>query len=160
MANDEHKPENGMSAHPEKYVFFDKTADAKFQAFGTTLEEAFKNAQEAMMAIMYDIDEIIDQTHDEQQREILVQGENLEMLLYRFLEEVIFSMSAEFFVGLVEKIQIIHKDDVYKLKALLYGTQSINLESHGEVKAVTYNEMFVKSDEDAGTYTVQVVVDM
>ncbi len=144
----------------EKYKFFDKTADAKFQAFGFTLDEAFKNSQEAMMSIMYDIDVLLNYEFDLQDREIIVDGANLEALLYKFLEEVIFMMSAEFFVGLVDKLQIIKIDETYKLKAIMHGTQSINLESHGEIKAVTYNEMYVKYDEDIGKYTAQVVVDL
>jgi SHS2 domain-containing protein len=143
-----------------KYTFFDKTADAKFQAFGNTLEETFKNAQEAMVSVMYSLEEIQEYEFDEQDREVIVEGENLENLLYTFLEEVIFLMNAEFFVGLVDKIQIIHVEEKYKLKAILRGTQAINLESHGEIKAVTYNEMFVKHDEETGKYTVQVVVDL
>ncbi|MGV8141168.1 MAG: archease, partial [Candidatus Woesearchaeota archaeon] len=139
---------------------FDKTADAKFQAFGSTLEEAFKNAQEALISVMYSVEEILDYGFDEQDREIIVEGTNLETLLYNFLEETIFLLNAEFFVGVVDKIQIIHKDDIYKLKAIMHGTQAINLESHGEVKAITYNEMFVKHDEETGEHTVQVVVDI
>ena len=144
----------------DKYIFFDKTADAKFQAFGYTLDEVFKNAQEAMVSVMYSLDEITDNEFDPEEREIIVEGANLEALLYNFLEETIFLMNAELFVGLIYQIQIIHKEEVYKLKAILHGTQSINLESHGEIKAVTYNEMYVKHDEDSGKYTVQVVVDM
>ena len=144
----------------DKYRFFDKTADAKFQAFGNTLDEVFKNSQEAMISIMYDLDAIMEYEFELDTREIIVEGGNLETLLYNFLEEVIFLMNAEFFVGLVDKIQIIHIEEVYKLKAILHGTQAINLESHGEIKAVTYNEMFVRHDEDKGTYTTQVVVDL
>ena len=144
----------------DKYKFFDKTADAKFQAFGYTLDETFKNAQEAMVSVMYSLDEITNNEFDPEEREIIVDGVNLEALLYNFLEETIFLMNAEMFVGLVDKIQIIHKEETYKLKAILRGTQSINLESHGEIKAVTYNEMYVKHDEVSGKYTVQVVVDM
>jgi SHS2 domain-containing protein len=143
-----------------RYKFFEKTADAKFQAYGATLEEAFKNAQEAMMSVMYDIEKLLDNDFDEQHREIIVEGTNNEALLYNFLEEIIFLMNAEFFIGVIDRIQIIHKDEVLKLKAILHGTQSINLESHGEIKAVTYNEMFVKLDEDTGKYSVQVVVDL
>jgi SHS2 domain-containing protein len=144
----------------DKYKFFDKTADAKFQAYGNTLEEAFKNAQEAMISIIYNIEEVLDYEFDEQERDVIVEGTNLETLLYNFLEEVIFLMSAELFVGVVKKIQIIHVDEMYKLKAIMEGTQAINLEGHGEVKAVTYNEMYVKFDEEKGKYTVQVVVDL
>jgi SHS2 domain-containing protein len=144
----------------DKYKFFDKTADAKFQAFGYTLDEVFKNAQEAMVCLMYSLDGITDNEFDPEEREIIVEGANLEALLYNFLEETIFLMNAEFFVGLIDKIQIIKTEETYKLKAILHGTQSINLESHGEIKAVTYNEMYVKHDEDSGKYTVQVVVDL
>ncbi|MGV8172121.1 MAG: archease [Candidatus Woesearchaeota archaeon] len=142
------------------YRFFDKTADAKFQAFGNTLEDTFKNAQEAMISVMYSIEELTSYTFDDEKREVIVEGENLEKLLYSFLEETIFLMNAEFFIGVVEKIQIIRVDDKYKLKAILHGTQSINLESHGEIKAVTYNEMYVKYDEELGKYSAQVVVDL
>jgi SHS2 domain-containing protein len=144
----------------ERYTFFDKTADAKFQAYGSTLEETFKNAQEAMISLMYSIEEITETESNPEVREILVEGNNLETLLYNFLEETIFLMSAELIVGLVYKIQIIHKEEMYKLKAIIHGTQSLNLESHGEVKAVTYNEMYVKFDENSQRYVAQVVVDL
>jgi SHS2 domain-containing protein len=144
----------------KKYTFFDKTADAKFQAVGDTLEEVFKNAQEAMISVMFSVEELTSYTFDEEEREIILEGTNLEKLLYSFLEETIFLMNAEFFIGLVDKIQIIHIDEIYKLKAILHGTQSINLESHGEIKAVTYNEMYIKYDEELGKYTAQVVVDL
>jgi len=144
----------------EKYEFFDKTADAKFQAYGNTLEETFKNAEEAMMSLMYDVDELAENEFDREIRDIIVEGNNLETLLYNFLEEIIFLMSAELVIGLIYKIQILHQEDSYKLKAIIHGTQSLNLESHGEIKAVTYNEMYVKFDEDSQRYVAQVVVDL
>lgn len=144
----------------DKYVYFDKTADIRFQAFGVTLEQAFKNAEEAMIGIMYDVQELIDYDIHTEDREIIAEAENLEQLLYKFLEEVIFLLSAETFIGLVEKIIIKESEGEYKLRAKLHGTQSINLESHGEVKAVTYNEMHVKFNEKKSEYEVQVVVDL
>lgn len=144
----------------DKYKLFDKTADAKFQAYGNTLEETFKNAEEAMMSVMYNVDELAENEFDLEIRDIIVEGNNLETLLYNFLEEIIFLMSAELVIGLIERIQIIHKEDIYKLKAIIHGTQSINLESHGEIKAVTYNEMYVKFNEDLQKYVAQVVVDL
>ena len=142
------------------YEFFDKTADAKFRAYGATLEECYKNSEEAMISIMFNIQDIIDYDIHTEDREIIVQGTNLESLLYNFLEEIIFLLAAESFIGLVEKIIIKQTDDGYKLKAFLHGTQSINIESHNEVKAVTYNEMHVKFNEDKGCYEAQVVVDI
>lgn len=142
-----------------KYEFFDKTADAKFKAYGYTLEESFKNALEAMTSIMFKIEDIEEYEFDKEKREVNVEGTNLETLLYNFLEEAIFLLSAESFVGLVEKIKIRELDEGYELTAILTGTQSINFESTGEVKAVTYNEMHVKIN-DSGMWECQVVVDL
>lgn len=142
-----------------KYEFFDKTADAKFKAYGYTLEESFKNALEAMASIMFHIDDIKNYEFDKEKREIMVEGTNLETLLYNFLEEAIFLLSAESFIGLVEKIKIYQLDEGYELNATLIGTQSLNFESTGEVKAVTYNEMYVKLN-GSGLWECQVVVDL
>jgi len=42
----------------ERYRFLEHTADAKFQAFGKTLEEAFSNAALATASLMWDWEEI------------------------------------------------------------------------------------------------------
>lgn len=143
----------------DKYEFFDKTADAKFKAYGYTLEESFKNALEAMNSIMFKISDIEDYEFDKEKREVSAEGTNLETLLYNFLEEAIFLLSAESFIGLVSKIQITELDEGYELTATFIGTQSLNFESTGEVKAVTYNEMHVKTNEN-GMWECQVVVDL
>lgn len=142
-----------------KYEFFDKTADAKFKAYGMTIEESFSNALEAMHSIVFHIKDIEEYEFDLEEREISLEGQNLEALLYNFLEEAIFLLSAESFVGLVKKIGIEKVDEGYMLKAILKGTLSINFESQGEVKAVTYNEMHVKQNND-GLWECQVVVDL
>lgn len=142
-----------------KYEFFDKTADAKFKAYGYTLEESFSSALEAMTSIVFNIKDIEEYEFDKEKREISVEGTNLESLLYNFLEETIFLLSAESFIGLVEKIEIKELEEGYELKATLKGSQSINFESNGEVKAVTYNEMHVKQN-DEGMWECQVVVDL
>jgi SHS2 domain-containing protein len=144
----------------DKYIYYDKTADIKFQAFGPTLEVAFKNAEEALIGVMYDIQELIDYDIHTEDREVTAEADNLERLLYNFLEEIVFLLSAESFIGLVEKIIIKEIDGTFVLKAKIHGTQCINLESHGEVKAVTYNEMHVKFDDKKQQYEVQVVLDI
>lgn len=143
----------------EKYEFFDKTADAKFKAYGYTIEESFSHALEAMNSIVFNVEEIKNYEFDLEEREISVEGQNYEALLYNFLEEAIFLLAAESFVGLVKKIKIEELDEGYQLKAILKGTLSINFESNGEVKAVTYNEMHVKQN-DNNVWECQVVVDL
>lgn len=143
----------------EKYEFFDKTADAKFKAYGMTVEESFAHALEAMHSIVFNVDEIRNYEFDLETRDISVEGQNYEALLYNFLEEAIFLLAAESFVGLVKKIQIEELDEGFKLRAILKGTLSMNFESNGEVKAVTYNEMHVKQNEN-NVWECQVVVDL
>ena len=42
----------------QKFKYLQHTADAKFQAFGKTLEEAFCNAALAMVSLMWDPEKI------------------------------------------------------------------------------------------------------
>ena len=60
----------------EKYRFLPHTADAKFQAFGKTLEESFVNAALAMASLMWDW-ELIDKTKKQRVEE---DGRDLEQL--------------------------------------------------------------------------------
>lgn len=66
----------------QRYRFLKHTADAKFQAFGRTLEEAFSNTAIAMVSLMWDWEKI-------EKREIIqveAEGKDLKQLLVIFLE--------------------------------------------------------------------------
>lgn len=132
-----------------KYRFLEHVADAKFQAFGKTLEEAFSNAALAMFSLMTDIKKV----KGEIEKKISVQGHDKKALLYNFLEELLFLLDRDSFLfGKIKNIKIINN----KLEAVVIGDKVTNYETHGEVKAVTYNEMEIKEKP----YMVQVVVDM
>jgi SHS2 domain-containing protein len=139
-----------------KYKFFSHTADAKFQAYGANLEEAFSHAAEAMFSVMVE-PETIKQVYDET---IKIEGVDTKALLYSFLEELLFMLDTKaFLLNSVKKIAIYKIDDKSVLEATVSG--DINLQQydiHGEVKAVTYNEMEIIEEE--GKVTVQVVVDL
>lgn len=139
----------------QKYRFLEHTADAKFRAFGKTTEEAFSNAALAMFSIMAKTEKI----KAEIEKEIIVKGDDLKSLLYGFLEELLFLMDSEGFVlNKIKKIKI-KKNRKYKLEAIAVGDViSDKYELHGEVKAVTYNEMEIKKEKDK--IMVQVVVDL
>jgi SHS2 domain-containing protein len=138
-----------------KYKFFEHTADAKFQAYGATLEEAFANAGLAMYSIVVDTEQV-KPAFEEQ---IRVDGSDLNALLYNFLEELLFLFDTKgFLLKEIAKITI-EKQEQYVLTAVARG--DLHLDQYaitGEVKAVTYNEMEVTESE--GTFTVQVVVDL
>jgi SHS2 domain-containing protein len=86
---------------------------------------------------------------------IKVKGKNSESLLYNFLEEFLFLLDTEnFFLSKIKNIKI--KDN--ELTAEASGDNVKNYEVHLDVKAVTYNEMFVKKNKEG--WVGQVVVDV
>jgi SHS2 domain-containing protein len=139
----------------EKFRFLEHTADAKFQAFGATLEEAFANAGLATASLMWDPGSIAKSLRVP----VRVQGLDREQLLIHFLEEILFLVETRFFLlASVQDVRI-KKDAIgYILEAVFLGdTNSDKYETHGQVKAITYNEMEIRND---GGYTIQVVVDV
>ncbi|MBL7147703.1 MAG: archease [Nanoarchaeota archaeon] len=133
-----------------KYKFLEHTADAKFQAFGKSLEEAFSNAALAMVSIMIDPSKVKGKI----KKEFTVEGSDKKSLLYQFLEEILFLLDTEGFVlNKVEKLEISKN----KVKAVLVGDKISNkYKLSGDVKAVTYNDMEIKEKP----FMVQVVVDL
>ena len=131
-----------------KYKYLEHTADVKFQAFGNTLEESFSNAGYAMINIISE-NKIKEKTN----KKIKVTGVDKKALLYAFLEEILYLLNAEdFILSKITKIKIKDK----KLTATLTGDKLKDYQLETDVKAVTYNEMFIKEKP----YIVQVVLDI
>jgi len=134
-----------------KYKFLEHTADIKFQAFGNSVEEVFKNSALAMFNSMSD-----EKVKESKSFKINVKGKDFESLLYNFLEELLFLFdSKNFFMSKVKNIKIT-KD--FKLKAEVVGDDAENYEIHIDVKAITYNDMFVK--KKGNKFIAQVVLDV
>ncbi len=138
-----------------KYKFLKHTADAKFQAFGKNLEEAFSNAAIAMFEVIIKTRKI----EKNITKKIEVKAKDKESLLYKWLEELLYLLDTEFFVlNNVKNIKI-KKEEDYTLKAEVTGdTFKEKYERFGAVKAVTYEEMFIK--EEKGKVIVQVILDI
>jgi len=136
----------------ESYKFFPHTADAKFQAYGTTLEEAFANAAKAMASILLEPEKVKPAVEEK----ITCEGADEKALLYCFLEEFLFLLDTKgFILSDIKKIRI----EGSKLTAIAAGDivgEKYHL--HGSVKAITYNEMDIKRED--GRVTVQAVVDV
>ncbi len=139
----------------ERYRFLEHTADAKFQAFGKTLEDAFSNAALATASLMWDWKTI----EQNVEHRVAIEGKDLMQLLCSFLEEIIYLLdSRSFLLGFPEDVKIEKKESIYTLKALFRGDNfSEKYKIHGDVKAITYNEMEIENND---RFMVQVVVDM
>lgn len=139
----------------EKYRFLEHTADAKFQAFGDTLEEAFRSAALATASLMWDWKKI----EKKIEIQVEVEGRDLKQLLSSFLEEILYLLGTKMFLlGCAENVRIEKKGNLYILESLFKGDKhSEKYKIFGDVKAITYNEMKI---ENKGCFMVQVVVDI
>ena len=140
----------------KKWEHYEHTADVGIRGYGESLEEAFKNAAIALFEIMVNTERVVRR----EEREIKVFGEDLEDLLYSFLEELLVLHDIEGLVFSNFEVRIERADKGYLLKAKAYGEPlSRNHEPRSEVKAITYHEMEIKRLED-GTWMVQLVPDI
>jgi SHS2 domain-containing protein len=138
-----------------RYVFLDHTADAEFQAFGDSLELALVNAALATAALMWDWSTV----GRSLARPVSVEGRDLEQLLVRYLEEVIYLFGREgFLLASVDDLRVEEEEGRWRLGAVFRG--EISSDKHrlrGEVKAITYNDLRIERN---GGVMIQVVVDV
>ena len=135
----------------QKFKFLEHTADIKFQAFGKNVEEVFENSalafKEAVCGKM--------KIKEEKEKIIKVNGRDFESLMYLFLEKILYLLEAEnFLISNIKEIEIKN----FKLKAKIVGDSAKNYKFTDSVKAVTYNEMFIKKQKDK--WISQVVLDV
>jgi len=136
-----------MPAEPKKYEYLDHTADAKFLAYGKTLEEAFGNAALAMFNVMIDTSTVSSTLS----QDIDLTAEDLDGLLFDWLSEFLFLMDAENLIFGDFRVRSIEQEDGrFHLNATVYG-EYIDLSRHvfdTEVKAATYNDIQVQRSAD------------
>ncbi len=136
----------------KKFGFLAHTADIKFQAFGNSLKEAFENSALALFKTIYD-----KKIKEKEKFKIKVQGNDLESLLYNFLEEVLVLIDSKNFLPAKIKILKFNKEN-FKIEAEVQGDDAENYQISMHVKAITYNEMFIKKIKNK--FVAQVVLDI
>lgn len=135
----------------KKFKFLEHTADVKFQAFGKTIEQVFVNSALAEKETICGKIKVSSKI----KKEITVSGKDNESLLYSFLEKFLYLLDAEdFLLNKVKEIKI----SKGKLKATFLGDSAKRYKFRNSVKAVTYNEMFVRKEKN--TWITQVVLDV
>lgn len=139
----------------KKFEFLEHTADVKFRAYGETIDQAFVNSALAMFNVIVDTEKVKPKVS----KKIEIKSENLESLLYDFLENLLILVDVDgFLLSNIVSLKI-SKNKEYTLKAKVTGDDSPEkYEIKEEIKAVTYNEMFIK--QEGKKYIIQVVVDI
>ncbi|MHA1744222.1 MAG: archease [Candidatus Heimdallarchaeota archaeon] len=134
------------------FEFLDHTADIIIRATGKDLKEAFEQAAMGYFTVLTDPAVI----HEKITKEITVTSENLEALLYDWIDQFIFLFDTEYFVAHRVEILDLQKqaDGKYLLFARAYG-EEFDPSSHPqktEVKAMTYS--FMKVGENFVEFTL------
>jgi SHS2 domain-containing protein len=134
----------------KKFIFLPHTADIKFRSYGRTLNEAFENAVLAVADILSK-----EQTIKSRKGKVIdVFGDDMESLLYNFLEEILYLLETENFV--TAKAAVTMRGN--NLKAELFGDDASNYSGLSHIKSPTYSEMYVKKT-NAG-WELQAVLDV
>ena len=141
-----------MKFKNKKFKFLAHTADIKFKAFGNSIEKVFENSALALFNTIYD-----KRIKNKKKFKVSVQGHDLESLLYNFLEEFLILIdSKNFLPGKIKNLKMDLKK--FKIEAEILGDDAGDYQISMHIKAITYNEMFIRKQEDK--WISQVVLDI
>lgn len=136
----------------------DHTADVQLHSWGADLKEAFEQNGMAMFGYMTEIETVdILEKH-----EIEAQAEDLDGLLYHFLDELLFLFSAEPFLICQKLIITDFNLETFTIKCSCYG-EPFDLSKHPqgtEVKAITYSAMQIVQNDELKKVDVFVIIDI
>jgi SHS2 domain-containing protein len=128
---------------PYRYLEEIGTADIAFEANARDLAELFCDAADATTNVMIDNIEAI---QSRQTRRIQLSNDKLDMLLFDFLQELIFLKDAERLLLRIREVQIDDRDKMFLVKATAEG-ETLDPERHhqrADVKAVTLHDFTVE----------------
>lgn len=135
-----------------KYKFIDHTADVMFEAYGSDLNELFENSGLALQELQVDLKNV----ETKLKKEIQLGNKSVEMLLFDFLQELIFLKDIEQLI--FSKIKVNVKKD--KLNAVCSG-EKIDIKKHEckvDAKAITLHKFEVKKVKNK--WIARVLVDI
>ena len=142
---------------PYHYLEEIGTADIAFEATGRDLPELFSDAADATMNVMIDN---LDTIEPRDMRHIELSNDKIDMLLFDFLQELIYFKDAERLLLRVRNVQVDEKDEIYFLKTEATG-EPLDAARHrqrADVKAVTLHDFSVEKEN--GGWKAQVLLDI
>uniref|UniRef100_A0A668AHE8 Protein archease n=1 Tax=Myripristis murdjan TaxID=586833 RepID=A0A668AHE8_9TELE len=124
----------------KKYEYLDHTADVQIHSWGDSLEEAFEQCAMGMFGYMTDTETVepIDTL------EVESEGDDMESLLFHFLDDWLFKFSADLFF-------IPRVSDPPPLQLLGPGHSDL---PGTEVKAITYSAMQIYDKEKPEIFAI------
>ena len=142
---------------PYQYLEDIGTADIAFEATSRDLPELFSASADATMNVMVDN---LDAIESRETRQIELENDNIEMLLFDFLQEFIYFKDAKRLLLRAREIQIEQKDETYSLKSKVVGEQldDTRHQQRADVKAVTLHGFSVEKRD--GGWKAKVLLDI
>ena len=133
------------------------TADIAFEATGRDLPELFKDAADATMNVMINN---LDAIEPRETRHIELSNDQIDMLLFDFLQELIFFKDAERLLLRIGKVRIDESDRKYFLEAKAAGEplDATRHQQRADVKAATLYDFSV--EKKAGGWKARVLLDI
>lgn len=138
---------------PYRFMEEIATADVAFQAWGKSQEEMFISAAGALLRTMVDDPELVERRSG---LTIRLENEELDLLLFSFLQELIFYKDARRLLLHADAVRFETCDGIFRLEAAVSG-EDISTERHRllvDVKAVTLHRLQVVCEADSCTATV------
>ncbi len=132
------------------FEVYPHTADVGVRGYGATLEEAFQEVAKAMFSIMVDISSVKPLVR----RDVLVDADDLDLLLIKWLNSLLAISAIRFEVYSVFSVKI----EGTRLEGQALGQSMEGLELKDEIKAATFADLIVK--EEGGKWVAQCIVDV
>jgi SHS2 domain-containing protein len=145
---------------PYHYLEDVGTADIVFEATGRDLPELFVAAADATINVMIDN---LDAIEARETRRIELSNDNIEMLLFDFLQELIYFKDAWRLLLRVREAQVDQEDETYFLNAKLAGERldDTRHQQRADVKAVTLHGFSVEKQDPPETgWKARVLLDI
>lgn len=133
------------------------TADIAFRANGKDLEEVFKAAGDATINAMIDN---LQEIEPKEERTFSLENDQLDLLLFNFLQELIYYKDSEQLLLRPQKVEIEEKDSQYHLRGITKG-EKIDINRHQQrvdVKAVTLHLFQLEKTTEG--WTAMVILDI
>ncbi len=140
--------------------YLDHMTDAYLRIRGQTMNEAFEYSAMGLVNIMYDIENI----EKKQQIPIFAEGDELENLLFDWLDKILLMMLIDKVICSKFKIKITFDESYDKYLLTGYGEgELVDLNKHElkvEIKGITYHEMKIFDDRDSNETIIEYIVDL
>ena len=140
--------------------YLDHMTDAYLRIRGQTMNEAFEYSAMGLVNIMYDIVNI----EKKQQIPIFAEGDELENLLFDWLDKILLMMLIDKVIFSKFKIEITFDESSNRYLLTGYGEgELVDISKHElkvEIKGITYHEMKILDDTNTNETIIEYIVDL